>query len=122
MVENVSSLLHPSIINSLQTVKAVPSLNLYCSSIMKLPAHCLLIFSLTAATKAVNLNVTALTHRDDLSILQCWRLEPPFNIPKSGGGPIGAAVASLGTVGGKASFIIQGPGTVGGYKNAPTPQ
>lgn len=77
---------------------------------------------LATSGNALQLDVTALTYRDDLSILQCWRLEPPFNIAQSGRGPVGAAVANLGSPAGNASFIIQGPGTVGGYKNAPAPQ
>ena len=70
---------------------------------------------------ATNLNVTALTYRGQVSILQCWSVLPPF-LTQSGSGPAGAAVASLGAVGGDASFIVQGPGSVGGYKNAPAAQ
>lgn len=71
-------------------------------------------------TTATNLNVTALTHRGPISILQCWSLEPPFSTSASG--PVGASVASLGAVSGNASFIVQPPGSIGGYKNAPVPQ
>ncbi|KAK5073797.1 hypothetical protein LTR64_007065 [Lithohypha guttulata] len=77
--------------------------------------------SVTAASET-HLNVTALTYRGNVSILQCWSLEPPFVIPESGTGPTGAAVAGLGAVAGNASFIVQGPGSVGGYKNAPRAQ
>lgn len=78
--------------------------------------------SQTQLSAAVHLNVTALTYRGSSSILQCWSFEPPFTIPLSGNAPVGAAIASLGTVASNASFIIQAPGSVGGYKNAPSPQ
>ncbi|KAK5086085.1 hypothetical protein LTR70_007320 [Exophiala xenobiotica] len=71
-------------------------------------------------TSATNLNVTALTYRGPISILQCWTVAPPFSTSTSG--PIGASVASLGGVSGNASFIVQPPGSAGGYKNAPGPQ
>lgn len=90
------------------------------ASLQLFPLTVFLALSSTTVT-ATNLNVTALTYRDSISILQCWSVLPPFRT-QSGAGPIGAAVASLGAVGGNASFIVQGPGSVGGYKNAPAPQ
>lgn len=82
----------------------------------------------STASPPPNLNITALTYSHNatdntsISVLECWTINSPFNVPTAGDAPLGAAVASLGGVSGNMSFIVQAPRSVGGYRNSPGPQ
>ena len=67
------------------------------------------------ATMPQHLNVTALTHSANLSVLQCWSLSPPFQTTPS---LAGAAIASLSAIAGNASLIVQPPHSIGAMRNA----
>ena len=72
-----------------------------------------------SAIASPNLNVTALTHSANLSVLQCWSLSSPF---QSTANLAGASLANLGAIAGNASFIVQPPRSTGAMHNARSPQ
>ncbi|KAH8646702.1 hypothetical protein BX600DRAFT_503595 [Xylariales sp. PMI_506] len=67
--------------------------------------------------RALFLNVTAVSARNNASILECWQLEPPFSVSTEPG-TVGAAAALLGDVS-NMSMIVMPANSDGGLHNAP---
>ncbi|KAF2724225.1 hypothetical protein K431DRAFT_282072 [Polychaeton citri CBS 116435] len=77
-----------------------------------------LLFAVTA-NGTQYFNVTAMTARNGLSVLECWQLSTPIQSTGSNG-LTGASVLALGSMS-SFSWVMQPPGTTGGLKNAPAP-
>ncbi|KAJ5972368.1 uncharacterized protein N7479_002286 [Penicillium vulpinum] len=67
------------------------------------------------------LNITVLGARHNRSTLECWALQPGFEISDQPG-QAGTAELDLGTIGGNASFTVLPAGFDGGRHNAPAMQ
>lgn len=81
-----------------------------------------LLFALTGArlVPALSLNVTAITGVNDVSVLQCWQMNTPF---ESAGSPgtVGGATAVIGETA-NMTYTVLPAGLDGGLHNAPVNQ